>query len=113
MLSPERGAVDARPWRFVDILPDAVYRLDGTIGAYQLERIGSVLNAPSGRFASRYPDLYALASAVHDLRYESMASRPLIGKSGKPTKRIDYKFLPVAKRMLTAAVKEIAASGIL
>ena len=73
-----------------DLLIDAVYRAEPSIGSYNLGHIGSVLNAPTGRFATKYPKMYALAKEVHDRRYESMASHPLIKTTGKPTRRISF-----------------------
>lgn len=95
---------------FNDLLIDAIYRVDGTIGNYQLGQIGSVLNALTGRFASKFPDTYEFVKVVHDSRYESMYSHPLIKKTGKPTKRINYRFLGKAKRLLRKAVVEITTA---
>ena len=97
---------------FNDLLLDAVYRADGTIGGYSLGRIGSALNAPTGRLALKYPKTYELASEVHDHRYESMASHPLIRQSGKPTKRISFLFLQKAKRLIADATEELVAAGL-
>jgi hypothetical protein len=98
---------------FDDLLIDAVYKADPRLGHYNLGQIGSVLHAPTGRFASKYPKTYALAKAVHERRYESMASHPLIRASGKPTKRISYKFLPAAKQHLRESVAELHTAGLL
>lgn len=98
---------------FDDLLIDAVYRADPTIGNYNLGGIGSVLNAPTGRFAVKYPKTYELAKEVHDRRYESMASHPLVKGTGKPTKRISFKFLPTAKRLLRESIAELSAAGLL
>lgn len=92
---------------FDDLLIDCVFRNDGTIGTYNLGRLGSVLNAPTGNLASKFPKTYALAKEVHDRRYESMASHPLIGRTGKPTKRITYKFMSTAKRLMRECFAEL------
>jgi hypothetical protein len=91
---------------------NAVIQKDGTVGGYNLGHPGSVLNAPTGNLATKFPDTYALAKEVHDRRYESMASHSLIRKSGKPTKRITYKFLPKVKMLLQAALTELSSHGI-
>lgn len=96
---------------FNDLLLDAVFRADGTIGSYTLGHIGSALVATS-RFAMKYPKTFDLANKVHNSRYQSMYSHPLIKRSGKPTRKIKYSFLPEAKRLLLAAILEIQASGI-
>ena len=97
---------------FNDLLLDAVFRADGTIGSYTLGKIGSVLSSTTCRFATKFPKTYELVNEVHDHRYESMASHPLIKRSGKPTKKISYKFLPTAKRLLIAATNELKTSGL-
>jgi hypothetical protein len=98
---------------FNDLLIDAIYKTDSTIGSYTLGKIGSVLHAPTGRFAMKYPKTYALANEVHNRRYESMASHPLVQRTGKPTKRISYKFLHIAKRLLRESIMELRASGLI
>jgi hypothetical protein len=97
---------------FDDLLIDAVYQADSTIGNYTLGQIGSVLHAPTGRFSLKYPKICELATEVHNRRYESMASHPLIKRSGKPTKKISYKFLAKAKQLLIAATHELKGAGI-
>lgn len=98
---------------FDDLLIDAVYQADPAIGNYTLGQIGSALNAPTGRFAMKYPKTYKLAKDVHQRRYESMASHPLIKRTGKPTKRISYKFLATAKRLLLESTAELRAAGLI
>jgi hypothetical protein len=96
---------------FDDLLIDAIYHADPAIGKYTLGRIGSILQTPTGRFAVKYPKTYQLAKEVHERRYESMASHPLIKQTGKPTKRISYKFLPTAKRLLRECISELRGAG--
>lgn len=93
---------------FNDLLIDAVFRVDGTIGNYDLGKIGSVLNAPTGRFATKFPATFAYAATVHDYRYQSLASHPLIKRTGKPTKRIGYAVLPLVKQLLVASINELS-----
>ena len=95
---------------FDDLLVDALVHADGTIGNYNLGQIGSMLQ-PTSRFARKYPATFALVSEVHEKRYQSMASHPLIKRSGRPTKRIPYGFLTKAKRLLMNAAQELIAAG--
>ncbi len=97
---------------FNDLMLDAIFARDGSIGSYCLGQIGSVLNAPTGRLASKFPMTYDLAKQVHERRYESMASHPLIKQTGKATKRISYSFLPTAKRLLRKCIEELKAAGL-
>lgn len=97
---------------FDDLLLNAVFQADGTLGNYNLGQIGSVTHSPTGRFATKFPKTFELANEVHNRRYESMASHPLIKTSGKPTKRITYKFLPAAKKLLRESVAELRSASI-
>jgi len=97
---------------FDDLLLDAVIKSDGSVGGYDLGRIGSLTQSSPGRFAAKYPKTYNLAKEIHERRYESMASHPLIKKTGKPTRRISYKFLPVAKKLLRECISELRAAGL-
>ena len=96
---------------FDDLLLDAVYRADGNLGAYTLGRIGSYLYQPN-RLLRTYPACHALAHAVHEERGWSIASHPVHRKTGRPTRRISYSFLPKARRLLVAAVRELLATGL-
>jgi len=96
---------------FNDLLLSAVFAIDGTIGKYNLGGIGSALN-PSSRFARKFPATFRLASEVHNMRYGSMYSHPLIRNTGKPTGKISYNFLPRAKRLVGSAVTELLANGL-
>ncbi len=96
---------------FNDILLDALFKADGTIGSYTLGEIGAVLGFKTSRFASKYPATFALASQVHEARLSSMYSHPRVRKTSKPTKRIRYRFLGNAKRVLRSAASELCAAG--
>jgi hypothetical protein len=96
---------------FNDLLLGALFQRDGTIGNYSLGSIGSALSSRHCRLAKKFPRTFDLAQEVHERRYESMASHPLIKRSGKPTKRIKYWFLAKAKRLLRDSVSELLRSG--
>jgi len=97
---------------FNDLLLDAVFRIDGTVGAYRLGYPGSVTHAPTSAFARKYPNTFALASEVHDARYESMYSHPLIRKTGKPTKKVNFKFLSKARKLIRECAAELKSAGL-
>lgn len=96
---------------FNDLLLSAVFNADGTIGGYNLGGIGGALN-PASKFARKFPKTFALATAVHDVRYGSMYSHPLVRNTGKPTGKISYKFLSKAKRLIRSSFAELAANGL-
>jgi hypothetical protein len=96
---------------FNDILLDALFTADGSVGTYNLGKIGSAVGATTSRFATKYPATFAFTKEVHDSRYVSMYSHPRVRATGKPTKKIGYRFLGKAKRLLRAAVSELAANG--
>lgn len=97
---------------FNDLLLDAVFHVDGTIGKYTLGKIGGAFSSTTCRFATKFPKTFEFANEVHNHRYDSLASHPFNKRSGKPTKKISYKFLPKAKRMLIAVTYELKAAGI-
>ena len=97
---------------FNDLLLDAIFQTDGTVGSYNLGNIGGVTHAPSSSFATKFPKSFEFIQTVHNSRYESMYSHSFIKKTGKPTKHINYKFLGRAKRLLRKAITELKSNGI-
>ena len=97
---------------FNDLLLDAVFRSDGTVGTYQLGNLGSVTHAPTSAFATKYQKTFALVNGVHNARYESMYSHPLIKKTGKPTKKVSFKFLSKARKLIRECADELAVAGL-
>lgn len=94
---------------FMDRVLDKLFLLDGTIGGYTLGRIGSALHSPTGRFATKYPETYALAERIHDARLMSDLSHPVVRGTGKTTGRIKYNFLTKSKPFIRKSVAEIKA----
>lgn len=94
---------------FMDRMLDKLFALDGTIGGYTLGRIGSALHSPTGRFATKYPETYALAEKIHDARLMSDLSHPVVRGTGKTTGRIKYNFLTKSKPFIRKSVAEIKA----
>lgn len=97
---------------FNDLLLDAVFQADGTVGTYRLGKIGSVTHTPTLAFATKYPKTFALVSETHSSRYESMYSHPLIKRTGKPTKKVGFKFLPKARKLIRESTTELANAGL-
>lgn len=95
---------------FNDLLLCALFQRDGTIGSYTLGNIGSVLDS-NGRLAQQYPAIFTLANEVHCTRYESMYSHPRVRRTGKPTKKINYRFMNKARKLLSDAIHELANAG--
>lgn len=96
---------------FCDWLVDALFRHDPFIGRYELGKIGSVLNA-AGRFAHAYPRVFKLAAGIHDKRGESDLSHPKKRKGNihiRPTSRIPHQYFKTAKKLVRAALTELAA----
>ena len=96
---------------FCDWLVDALFRNDPSIGRYELGKIGSVLNA-TDRFPQTYPRVFKLAAGIHDKRGESDLSHPKKQKGNtllRPTSRIPYQYLKTARKLVRAALTELAA----
>ena len=90
---------------FNDILLDRLFEHDGSIGLYELGKIGSVLN-PNCRFAKGYPKLYKLCREIHDKRLESDLSHPKIKATGEYTTYIKYSYINSARKTLYEGYKE-------
>jgi hypothetical protein len=97
---------------FDDLLVSAVFHADGSIGNYALGQIGSVLN-PASRFARKYPQTFAFVRTVHEARYQSMYSHPLVRSTRRPTRKIGYRFLSRARRLLRLAIAELGRAGLI
>lgn len=97
---------------FNDLLLDAVFQADSTVGTYHLGKIGSVTHTPTSAFATKYPKTFSLVCETHSSRYESMYSHPLIKKTGKPTKKVGFKFLPKARKLIRESTTELANAGL-
>lgn len=97
---------------FDELLLDALFKKDTSIGIYTLGKIGSVLHTSTSKFKRKYPATHALAQGIRDAR-SNMYSHPLIKATSKPTKKISFKFLPKARKLLFFSISELAASGVL
>jgi hypothetical protein len=109
-----RGYIETNPSAWVnsldvfnDYLVWAVFQRDGTIGKYTLGRIGSVLT-PTSRLAKNYPELFYYVREVHNLRYKSSLSHPLILSSGKATGRIPYSSVRRSRSWMRKAIRELS-----
>lgn len=74
-----------------DHVLDVLFTQDGTIGSYELGRPGSVLHTPTSKFAQKYPEMYAAAAAVNELRAQSLPAHPVTSATQRPTRRILHK----------------------
>lgn len=111
------AGTDATAWVqgldvFDDLLLDALFRLDGTLGGYTLGKIGACTGAPSNTFKTKFPRVLELVREVHNKRYQSYLAHPRIGKTTQPTGRIAFGFIKVSKRLLLRAIAEISAAGL-
>jgi hypothetical protein len=96
---------------FNDLLLNTIFTTDGTIGSYQLGNIGGALQSDSCRLAVKFPRTFIFAKTVHNERYASMYSHSRIGRTSRPTKKINYRFLGKAKALLRASVMELSVAG--
>jgi len=89
-----------------DILLNALFAHNPSIGIYTIGQIGSVLN-PASRFAKKYPSLFDAVKEVHEKRLESDLSHPITKATGKPTTYVKFKDLPHIKRKLGSGYLEL------
>ncbi len=92
---------------FDDLLLNALYQRDTSLGGYKLGSMGSVFT--STRLKANYPRIFALAKDIHEKRLESELAHPVVYKTGKPTGRIKYGYIRKAKRLMRAALIELKA----
>jgi Reverse transcriptase (RNA-dependent DNA polymerase) len=92
---------------FNEWLLSRLYKRDTSLGAYTLGNIGSVLN--STRLKAGYPAIFSLVSSVHNQRLKSMLSHPTVRNTGRVTGQVRFSYLPIAKRLMMKAFKELKA----
>lgn len=92
-----------------DLMCNALYAADTSLGTYTLGRIGSCLT-PTGRFATSYPNYYSLCDKIHKLRLESDLSHPVVKSSGVATRRIKFAEIQKLKSEIHHAFNEIGLS---
>jgi hypothetical protein len=92
---------------FNEWLLSSLYKHDASLGLYTLGNIGSALG--STRIKAQYPSVFSLASSVHNQRLKSMLSHPTVRSTGRVTGQVRFSYLPVAKRLLLKAFREIKA----
>lgn len=89
-----------------DILLNALFIHDGTIGGYNIGHIGSALR-PGSRFAAKYPKLYRVANHVHGLRLAADLAHPVTRSTNAPTSRIPFRDMRKLIRPLGAGYLEL------
>jgi Reverse transcriptase (RNA-dependent DNA polymerase) len=92
---------------FNEWLLSRLYQHDTSLGTYTLGKIGSVLS--STRLKAGYPVILSLASSVHNQRLKSMLSHPTVRNTGRVTGQVRFSYLPIAKRLMLKAFKELKA----
>jgi len=92
---------------FNEWLLSRLYHHDTSLGTYTLGSIGSVLYSP--RLKTGYPAVFSLVASVHNQRLKSMLSHPTVRNTGRVTRQVRFSYLPVVKRLLLKAFREIKA----
>jgi hypothetical protein len=90
---------------FNDRLLSRLYLHDTSLGTYQLGSIGSVLS--STRLKNNYPSVFQLCDGIHVERLKSSLSHPIVKRTGKPTSRIPFRYLRIAKGLYVQAIAEL------
>lgn len=102
---------DATAWvnmmdTFHDLLLDALYEHDTSLGSKQPGRVGGVLNL-SGRLAKKYPALHAVVTEIHEKRLESDLSHAQNKRTGRRTEKIKFHYLRKVKPRLIRGYREL------
>jgi hypothetical protein len=91
---------------FNDVLVHYLFEHTTTFNQCDIGKIGRVLHAPTGRFATTYPKFYKLCKSVHELRLESDLSHPKVKGTAKTTRRLRFREIKKIKKTLTDGYKE-------
>jgi retron-type reverse transcriptase len=75
---------------FNDLLLDALFQHDQSIGTHILGNIGGSL--ANNKFAKKYPALFSMANSIHEKRLESNLSHSFTKKTGRPTGPIPHTY---------------------
>lgn len=95
---------------FNDWLMIALFNHDPGLGTYMAGSFGSVIS--NKKMKAKYPALHAMVTDIHHKRGESSLSHAWTRKGStlvKPTGPIRYSYLRAAKKLIAAALAEIAA----
>lgn len=111
------ASTDATAWVqgldvFNDLVLDALFRKDPTMGRYKLGNIGSCTGSPPAALSTNFPRVLDLASKVHNLRYQSFLAHPRVKKTMQATGQIRFRFIRESKHLIANAVREIERSGL-
>lgn len=91
---------------FNDLLLDALFAHDHTIGNYQLGNMGGVLR-PTSLFACKYPAMFKAVNDIHSRRLDSDLSHPRNKRTGRTTKPINFDYIPKACMLLYDGLIEL------
>lgn len=90
---------------FNDFVLNSLFSHNTSLGKYELGHIGSIKE--SKRLAKEYPKFHELCNYIHELRYESALSHPLVRKTEKHTRRITFYEIKRKKKLFIAAYNEL------
>ena len=94
---------------FNDLLLSKIAFIDSSIGVYQLGNIGGFLS-PTSTFKSKYPRVYDMCNSIHNRRKDSVLSHPINKSTHKYTRRIEYKYIYEAKKLIADAYPELISN---
>lgn len=92
---------------FNDILIDKLFDHDKSIGSYTLGKPGSILSSTGSRFENKYPNFFKMCKTIHDKRLECDLSHPVIKKTKKYTKPIEYKYIFSVRNIIYNGICEL------
>lgn len=92
---------------FNDMLLQKVFDKDGSIGVYQLGKIGCHLYNRGTAFEQKYPLLFEYCSYIHELRLSCDLSHPIVKKTKKNTNPIKYREIYKIRQLLADAMIEL------
>lgn len=94
---------------FNDLMFDALFRRDGSIGSPSLGNFSFVYRNVG--FKTKYPSTQAYAVLIHEKRLESELSHAVVKLTKAPTGRIPFRWLKKGKTALKSSLMELSRAG--
>ena len=90
-----------------DYILAIVHKNDTSLKGYSFGKIGSCVSNDNPPLKTRHPDLFVYCKYVHDLRLKCDLSHPVVAKTKRYTKPIEYKELYKVRKLLVKAIEDI------
>ena len=91
---------------FDDWLVDALHRTDTSLGQYKLGNVSWAAKSTSN-LAKHRPLIHQMVAAIHELRYSSPMSHPMMASTKMPSKPIRFSAIAAVKKTVLNALQDL------